>query len=344
MQRCLALAQLGAGHVAPNPLVGAVLVYDGKIIGEGYHQHYGEAHAEVNCLKSVAAENFAFIEKAILYVSLEPCSHVGKTPPCVDLILNHNIPHVVIGCQDSFEKVAGTGIQKLQAAGVLVELGILENDCRTINKRFFTFHEKKRPYIILKWAQTNYGYIANETGLPLAISNAYTNKLVHKWRATEPAILVGTKTVLADNPTLTTRNWVGNNPTRIIIDEQLAINKNANIYNAAAPTIIINRIKQAVDGNLIFYKMAAQETMVKAVVNCLYTQQLNAVIIEGGTKTLQQFIDENLWDEARIITNTAMNSREGVAAPKLKNEIKIHTENIFDDRIDFYKQQYNEFL
>jgi diaminohydroxyphosphoribosylaminopyrimidine deaminase / 5-amino-6-(5-phosphoribosylamino)uracil reductase len=344
MQRCLALAQLGSGHVAPNPLVGAVLVYEGKIIGEGYHQQFGEAHAEVNCMNSVAAENFAFIKKATLYVSLEPCSHMGKTPPCVDLILKHNIPHVVIGCQDSFEKVAGTGIKKLQAAGVLVELGVLENDCRAINKRFFTFHEKKRPYIILKWAQTNDGFIANENGAPLEISNAYTNKLTHKWRATEAAILVGTKTLLTDNPTLTTRNWVGNNPTRIIIDKQLVINKNANIYNTAAPTIIINRIKQTADGNIIFYKMAAQETMVKAVVNCMYAQQLNSIIIEGGAKTLQQFIDENLWDEARIITNTAWNSKQGIAAPKLKSEIKIRTENIFADSIDFYKQQYNEFL
>jgi diaminohydroxyphosphoribosylaminopyrimidine deaminase / 5-amino-6-(5-phosphoribosylamino)uracil reductase len=344
MQRCLELAQKGGGYVAPNPLVGAVLVYDGKIIGEGYHECFGEAHAEVNCLSSVRTENKNLIEKSTLYVSLEPCAHFGKTAPCVDLILKNKIKHVVIGCKDNFELVNGKGIDKLLAASILVECGILEKECKAINKRFFTYHKKKRPYIILKWAQTNDGFIADANSKPIQITNGYTNKLVHKWRAEEAAILVGTKTVLQDNPSLTTRKWAGKNPARIIIDNDLSIPKSAHVLNDDAYTIVINNKIEGLQGNTFFYKLKNENKVAKEVLNCLFEQQLNAVIIEGGTKTLQYFIDKNLWDEANIITNTALNIKHGISAPSLKNATKLNSKNIFSDRIDFYKQNDNEFL
>ncbi len=344
MQRCIELAQQGAGNVAPNPLVGAVLVYEDKIIGEGFHAKYGQAHAEVNCVNSVGGENVAFISKSILYVSLEPCAHFGKTPPCVDLILKNNIPHVVIGCSDSFEKVNGAGIEKLMAAGVKVEVGILENECKTLNKQFFTFHTKKRPFIMLKWAQTNDGFIALENGATIKISNDFTDKYIHKLRAETAAILVGKNTVLKDNPSLTTRLWNGKNPTRIIIDTNLELQNNFNVFNHEATTIIINQKKNETIGNIIFYKVAEGKTITQAIITCLYEQKINAVIIEGGATTMQYFIDANLWDEAIIITNKNMEIKTGISSPKIKNQILLHSENIFTDRIDFYKQNNNEFL
>jgi diaminohydroxyphosphoribosylaminopyrimidine deaminase / 5-amino-6-(5-phosphoribosylamino)uracil reductase len=345
MQRCIELAKLGAGNVAPNPLVGAVLVCDGKIIGEGFHAKYGEAHAEINCINSVTEENISLISKSILYVSLEPCAHFGKTPPCVDFILKHKIPYVVIGCTDSFEKVNGTGIQKLKAQGVKVELGILEKECRIVNKIFFTFQEKKRPYIILKWAQTNDDFIALEDGEPIKISNNFTNKYVHKLRAETPAILVGKNTVQKDNPSLTTRLWKGKNPVRIIVDSNLELKNYFNVFNDKTTSItIINKKQHETIGNIILYKVAEGKTITQGIIACLYEKQISAVIIEGGATTFQHFIDENVWDEAIVITNTAMAIKTGISSPILKGSILLHTENVFTDRIDFYKQNDNEFL
>ncbi len=344
MQRCIELAQLGAGNVATNPLVGAVLVYEDKIIGEGFHEKYGEAHAEVNCMNSVAAENVAFIAKSILFVSLEPCTHFGKTPPCVDLILKHKIPHVVIGCSDSYEKVNGAGIKKLKAGGVKVDVGILEKECVKLNKHFFTFHTKKRPYFMLKWAQTNDGFIAAENGATIKISNDFTNKYIHKLRAELAAILVGKNTVQKDNPTLTTRLWKGKNPIRIIVDSNLELSNDLNVFNEEATTIIINKKMNETIGNIIFYKVAEGKTITQAIIACLNEQRINAVIIEGGATTIQYFIDANLWDEAIIITNKNVEIKTGIPSPKIKNGILLYSENIFADKIDFYKQNNNEFL
>ncbi len=223
MQRCLGLAKLGAGHVAPNPMVGAVLVYNDRIIGEGYHQQYGKAHAEVNCINSVKEDDIQLIEKSTLYVSLEPCAHYGKTPPCADLIIAKKIPTVVIACRDTYEEVNGRGIDKLKAANVNVIVGVLEKDAIELNKRFFTFYTKHRPYIILKWAQSNDGKIANADHSRVFISNEESNRLVHKWRSEEAAILVGTNTALYDDPELTTRLWTGNNPIRLVIDMEVKL-------------------------------------------------------------------------------------------------------------------------
>jgi diaminohydroxyphosphoribosylaminopyrimidine deaminase / 5-amino-6-(5-phosphoribosylamino)uracil reductase len=220
----------------------------------------------------------------------------------------------------------------------------LEQACRNLNKRFFSYHEKRRPYIILKWAQTNDGFIAHEEGGPIQISNEYSNKWVHKWRSEEAAILVGTNTVLQDNPTLTTRNWQGKNPTRIVIDATLNLNLHSKVFGTEVQTIIINRQRNEQMGNLIYYKVDENLGIVEGILNCLYENQLNSVIIEGGSKTLQYFIEAGCWDEARVITNTGLSTKKGINAPTLKNELLINSENIFNDRIEIYKQKENEFL
>ena len=344
MCRCLELAMHGIGCVAPNPMVGAVLVYEGHIIGEGFHQAFGQPHAEVNCLNSVTTEDASLICKSILYVSLEPCNHFGKTPPCTDVIIKNKIPHVVIGCTDSFDKVAGSGIEKLHAAGIKTTLDILHKECREINKRFFTYHEKKRPYIFLKWAQSHDGKIAGEDGKQIKISNAYSDKLVHKWRGEEAAILIGRQTALQDDPALTARHWPGKNPVRIIIDPELKIPLHAKIYNDEAQTIILNSKKSEKKGNIIFYKISSGETSIEACLRCLFEKQITSVIIEGGSKTLQNFIDIDLWDEAIIITNKFFQIEKGVTAPILRKEILLKADDLFSDTIKFYKNAGNEFL
>ena len=339
MRRCIELAKMGAGNVAPNPMVGAVLVFNNRIIGEGYHEKYGEAHAEVNCLNNVTDADRHLISKSTLYVSLEPCSHFGKTPPCVDLILMNKIVHVVIGCTDSFEKVNGAGITKLIANAVKVETGILKDECIHLNKRFFTYHQQKRPYIILKWAQTNDGFIAAENGKPVKISNDYTNRLSHKWRAKEGAILVGTNTVINDNPHLTVRNWYGKNRVRIVIDVNLKINNTANIYNAEADTIVFNSKKSEQIGNVLFHKIDIKNNIVEGIIEYLFKNNIISCIIEGGSKTLQSFIDIGFWDEARIITNTSLNIEKGIKAPILSNAVSNKTIEILSDRINFFTKQ-----
>ena len=344
MRRCLELAMHGIGSVAPNPMVGAVLVYQDRIIGEGYHQSYGQPHAEVNCINSVTPGDVHLICKSILYVSLEPCNHFGKTPPCTDFIIKNKIPHVVIGCTDSFEKVAGSGIEKLRAAGIKTTLNILHKECREINKRFFTYHEKKRSYIFLKWAQSHDGIIAGEDGKPIKISNAYSDRLVHRWRGEEAAILIGRQTAIQDDPALTARHWPGKNPVRIIIDPELKVPLHAKIYNEKALTIILNSKKSERKDNIIFYKIRPGETFIEACLRCSFEKKLTSVIIEGGSKTLQNFIDIDLWDEAIIITNNFLQIEKGVTAPILRKEILLRSDELFSDTIKFYKNAGNEFL
>jgi diaminohydroxyphosphoribosylaminopyrimidine deaminase/5-amino-6-(5-phosphoribosylamino)uracil reductase len=337
MSRCIQLARLGGGDVAPNPMVGAVLVYEDKIIGEGFHKKYGEAHAEVNCINSVLPENKILIEKSIIYVSLEPCSHYGKTPPCSDLIIKNNIKKVVIGCKDSYEEVAGRGIQKLQNAGVEVVVGVLENECRDLNKRFFCFHEKGRPYIILKWAQSSNGKIGALNDERILISNDHSNRLVHKWRSEEAGILIGTATAQKDNPSLTTRLWPGKNPVRIIIDNQLKLSAKLNLFDLQADTIIFNKIKNTIEGNLQFIKLENDNYM-QQLLHSLYEMNIQSILVEGGSKTLQSFIDASLWDEARIITNEQMIIENGITAPEMKEFHLTQQEKYFSDQIDFYKR------
>jgi len=336
MYRCLQLAALGAGQVAPNPMVGAVLVYNEKIIGEGYHQQYGEAHAEVNCLHSVVQADKPLIEKSTLYVSLEPCAHFGKTPPCTDLIIQNKIPKVIIGCSDTFKAVNGKGITRLQKAGITVIAGVLENECRELNKRFFTFHEKKRPYIILKWAQSSNGKIAAAIGERSYISNTYTNRLVHRWRSEEAAILVGTKTAIQDNPALTTRHWPGKNPVRLVIDMDLTLPLTLHLFDGTVKTIVFNLHQENAEHTIVYKKIDSKVNAVRQIIQLLYELRLQSVIIEGGAQLLQSFIDENMWDEARLITNRALAIPNGLNGPALQHQKKIQEENIQNDNIAYF--------
>jgi len=335
MSRCLQLAKLGAGNVAPNPMVGAVLVYEDKIIGEGYHQKYGGPHAEVNCINNVREENKFLMEKSTLYVSLEPCSHHGKTPPCADLIIKNKIKKVVIGCKDVYKEVAGSGIQKLLNAGLDVITGVLEKDCIELNKRFFTFHLKFRPYIILKWARTANGKIGSAEKRIL-ISNEYSNRLVHKWRSEEAAILVGTNTALFDDPLLTTRLWKGKNAVRIVIDKELKLPSTLKAFNTDAKTLIYNLVKNSTEENLVYIKFE-KENFIDQLLQSLFEINIQSVMVEGGAKTLQSFINAGLWDEARVITNENLTIENGIAAPEMKNFNLQKRERYFDDVISCYK-------
>ena len=337
MHRCLQLAKMGTGNVAPNPMVGAVLVYENEIIGEGYHQQYGQAHAEVNCINNVSEANQSVIEKSTLYVSLEPCAHFGKTPPCADLIIKNKIPNVVIACRDSYEEVDGKGIQKLQQAGVNVIVGILEKEALELNKRFFTFHRKQRPYIILKWAQSRDAKIARQDFSALKISNDITNRMVHKWRSEEAAILVGTNTALHDNPSLTTRLWKGNNPVRLVLDLQLKLPLSLHLFDGSVKTIVFNQVKHEEENGVTFYKLSSGEDIISGLLNALYRLKIQSVLIEGGARLLQSFIDQNYWDEARVITNEQLLIKNGINAPKLKNSSLGCIKKATGDQLAFYQ-------
>ncbi|MBR9845324.1 MAG: bifunctional diaminohydroxyphosphoribosylaminopyrimidine deaminase/5-amino-6-(5-phosphoribosylamino)uracil reductase RibD [Algicola sp.] len=325
MQRCIQIAKNGLGSTAPNPMVGCVIVCDDTIIGEGFTSAYGGHHAEVNAIHSV--KNKALLKQATLYVTLEPCSHFGKTPPCSDLIIKHQIPNIVIGCIDDNPEVSGKGIAKLKASGCKVKVGVLENECKTHHKRFFTFHNKKRPYIILKWAETSDGFLApkiKDKKVPVWITNVYSRQLVHKWRAEEHAILVGTNTVLEDNPSLTVRDWTGNNPIRLVIDRNNILSKDHAVFNSESQTFIIS------ENEVNFKNPLAQE-----VCSFLHSKAINSVIIEGGAQTLQTFINENLWDEARVFTGTSV-FKTGIKAPKFSGKI-VSEESIIDDTLKYYQ-------
>jgi diaminohydroxyphosphoribosylaminopyrimidine deaminase/5-amino-6-(5-phosphoribosylamino)uracil reductase len=345
MERCLELAKLGAGSVSPNPMVGAVLVYNDKIIGEGWHQQFGGPHAEVNCITSVTNENENLISQATLYISLEPCSHFGKTPPCTDLIIKHKISKVVIGCRDPFREVDGKGIETLQAAGVEVEMvnRLMEFDCKKINKRFFTFHTQQRPYVVLKWAQTADGKMAAPAkGLRLHISNEYSNRLVHQWRSEEAAILIGTNTALLDNPELTTRLWSGNSPVRLVVDMKLRLPASLKVFNGEIRTVVFNSIKQEEKENLLYYKLEENINLIPQLLTALYQLNIQSVIVEGGAKLLQSFIDDSRWDEIRIIHNNSLSALTGLDAPKPENAILVESKELYSDTIETYMPAGND--
>lgn len=338
MQRCLELAALGAGFVSPNPMVGAVIVYDGKIIGEGYHRRYGQKHAEVNAVNMVI-EKFPDYAKlltdATIYVSLEPCAHYGKTPPCADLIIKHKIPKVIVGCRDPFAQVDGKGIEKLQAAGVEVTVGILEEECRWLNRRFFTRLQQQRPYIILKWAQTTDGFFAPADGSQHWITGPESRKLVHQWRAEEDAILVGKNTVLADNPNLNVRYAEGNSPKRVIIDRRLELKNDLHVFDQTVETLIFNEIKTDIDGKIKYISLEDFDRYVpQYMMYQLYMQDIQSVIIEGGAHTLGTFIKDGLWDEARIFTGPSILGNGG-AAPAITGK-NGHNYPVGADRLQIY--------
>ena len=358
MLRCLELALLGAGHTAPNPMVGAVLVHEDRIIGEGYHRQYGQAHAEVNCIAAVKEADRPLIQQSTLYVSLEPCAHFGKTPPCADLIVEKRIPRVVVGCRDPFPQVNGKGIEKLLAAGVEVVLGVLEKECIHLNNRFFTFNTLHRPYILLKWAQSANGKIAagggngpigngspdnGPTGTRTLISNEYINRLVHKWRSEEAAILVGTHTALSDDPALTVRSWKGPNPIRMVIDKENRLPSTLQLFDRQVPTIVFNTLRHEEVGNLRYYQLATDSSLVHQVVGALYQLKIQSVLVEGGARLLQSFIDEGYWDEARVITNNELEIPGGLASPVLKDPQFLSRETLFSDTLRYYKNPMSVF-
>jgi diaminohydroxyphosphoribosylaminopyrimidine deaminase/5-amino-6-(5-phosphoribosylamino)uracil reductase len=339
MKRCLELAGNGMGNVAPNPMVGCVIVHNGLIIGEGYHAVFGGTHAEVNAVNSV--RNTELLPFSTLYVNLEPCSHFGKTPPCADFILEKGIRRVVIGTADPSEKVEGRGFEKMKSVGVEIKLGVLDEECRELNKRFFTFHTKKRPYVILKWAQTLDGYIDKDrkTLAPKInwITDKNTRMLVHRWRSEEQAILTGTKTVLLDNPQLTVREWSGNNPLRLVIDENLLVNKNSKVLDKSADTIVFNSKKDEIIDNVEWLKIDFHNEIITQILSILFKRDILSLIVEGGRETLQSFIDNGFWDEARIFTGNCF-FFGGVRAPEIKG-IHQNTRSIGEDKLSFIKNQ-----
>lgn len=331
IRRCIELAQKAIGNTYPNPLVGSVIVHDGKIIGEGYHHKAGEPHAEINAINSV--KDKSLLPESTIYVSLEPCAHYGKTPPCALKIKELGFKKVVIGAMDSHDKVNGKGKKIIQDAGIEAASGILENECIELNKRFFTYHEKKRPYIILKWAESGDGFLDKDFK-PTSISNTLVNQFVHQLRANEHAILVGTQTALNDNPGLTVRNVEGINPVRILIDFDLKVPQNFNIYNKESKTLVFNATKEEINENIHFIKIE-KENFLPDLMQALYKEQIQSVIIEGGRFTLQQFINANLWDEAIVIKNENLKLENGTKSPEFNftpNKIK----DFRDNTIEFY--------
>lgn len=320
MDRAMQLARQGLGSVSPNPMVGCVIVLDGKIIGEGWHRNFGQAHAEVNAINSVRDKSL--LSQATAYVTLEPCSHYGKTPPCADLLVRHRIKEVVISNVDPYPRVSGKGIQKLEDAGIKVRTGILEVQGQEINRRFFTNINKKRPFIILKWAETRDGFIARENFDSKWISNGYSRKLVHKWRSEEDAILVGTNTAQYDNPKLNVRSWQGKHPLRLVIDNDLRLSNDLSIFDKSTPTIIYNtQLDQKLDN--IEYKLIQRGSLVEDILADLHARQIQSVIVEGGSSTLNAFISKGLWDEARVFRSTRQFGK-GIAAPHLNGSIVSH--------------------
>ena len=326
ISRCIQLAKNGLGTTRPNPMVGCVIVCDEKIIGEGYTSLYGGNHAEVNAIESV--KDKLLLEKAILYVSLEPCSHFGKTPPCADLIVKYGIPKIVVGVVDENSLVSGAGVKRLQENGCEVVVGILEKECKEVNKRFFKFHQKKRPYIILKWAQTKDGFIDKKRNnaflkQPTWISNKYSQQLVHKWRSEEHAILVGTNTVIKDNPKLNVRSWIGMNPIRLILDNSMRISQDSYVFDGSVKTIVFTSSKIAFESkseNIKFEYIDYSKNVPQQICDVLFNNEIQSVIIEGGAKTLQSFINEALWDEARVFVGD-VTFKEGLKAPIIDGKL-----------------------
>jgi diaminohydroxyphosphoribosylaminopyrimidine deaminase/5-amino-6-(5-phosphoribosylamino)uracil reductase len=340
MQRCLDLASLAGVNVSPNPMVGAVIVLEEEIIGEGYHQFFGGHHAEVNAINNVPIELINQLNLATIYVSLEPCAHMGKTPPCVDLILKHKFKRVVVGCKDLNPLVSGKSIELMKNAAIEVTTGILEKECLKLNKRFFTFQLKKRPYVILKWAQTKDGFIdknREEEEITIDrkinwISHPDTQSIVHYWRSKEQAILVGWKTIEHDNPSLTVREVKGLNPLRIIIDSNLNMPKDSKVFTDGDKTVIINKIKNEEIGNVSFVKL--QQITTKTILSFLYDLEISSVFVEGGSGTLQHFILDGLWDEARIIQSKIIFG-DGIKAPKISG-IPSKTYSFAKDQLFHY--------
>lgn len=335
MRRCLQLAEMGKGNVSPNPMVGAVLVHDGRVIGEGWHKEYGKAHAEVNCIESVADADRHLIPESTMYVSLEPCAHHGKTPPCADRLVKERVKEVIVCNPDPFEKVGGRGMQILHDNNIITTTGLLDKEGRWLNRRFFCVQENKRPYIILKWAQSANGKFAPYGNRRYQISNAYSSSIVHKWRTEEDAIMVGTNTALADDPQLTSRLWEGKSPLRIVIDRSLILPTNLKLFNRETDTWVVNDKKEEQGENLQYIRLNFDEYLLDNLLQRLYDAKVQSLIVEGGAKLLNTFIDKGLWDEARVITGNKV-IEHGIAAPVLTNATTAFETELEEDALQVY--------
>ena len=338
MRRCLDLARQGEGLTWPNPMVGSVIVHQGKIIGEGYHRKAGGPHAEVWAIQSVKDQSL--LEESTLYVNLEPCSHYGKTPPCSLLIQQKKIPRVVIGCTDTFSEVSGRGIAMLRAAGIDVQTGILEKESRELNRRFFTYHEQKRPYIILKWAETQDGFIdidreETKDNRPTWITNEHARRVVHLWRSREQSILVGSITARKDNPSLTVRDWAGPHPLRMVLDRSGILPDHLALFDGEAPTLVFTSHTERQYNHAEKITIAPNSNPIETILETLYQRQVQSVIVEGGTQLINAFIDMNLWDEARVFTGVIW-FRNGVKAPRL-NLSPVENEKFGSSNLHIYR-------
>lgn len=342
MTRCIQLAQCGRYHAAPNPMVGAVIVCDGRIIGEGYHIRCGGPHAEVNAVRSVHPKDKDLLQRATIYVSLEPCSHYGKTPPCADLIISCGIPRVVVGCVDPFSEVSGRGIQKLRDAGVSVTVGVLEQECLALNRRFIVNHTEKRPYVILKWAQSSDRFIdrlrSSSQEAPVVFSTSESSMLVHRQRAGVQAIMVGRRTALLDNPSLTVRHWPGDSPLRIVIDRDLSLPEELHLFDGTVPTLVFTActdvpVRQGVE----FVTLDFKHPVLPQLLAELYARRVQSLLVEGGAALLQSFIDAGLWDEAHVET-APFALLEGVAAPVFPVDFCSEVQYIGKNRKDVYRK------
>ncbi|MBQ4621446.1 MAG: bifunctional diaminohydroxyphosphoribosylaminopyrimidine deaminase/5-amino-6-(5-phosphoribosylamino)uracil reductase RibD [Bacteroidaceae bacterium] len=342
MTRCIQLAQCGRYHAAPNPMVGAVIVCDGRIIGEGYHIRCGGPHAEVNAVRSVHPKDKDLLQRATIYVSLEPCSHYGKTPPCADLIISCGIPRVVVGCVDPFSEVSGRGIQKLRDAGISVTVGVLEQECLALNRRFIVNHTEKRPYVILKWAQSSDRFVdrlrSSSQEAPVVFSTSESSMLVHRQRAGVQAIMVGRRTALLDNPSLTVRHWPGDSPLRIVIDRDLSLPEELHLFDGTVPTLVFTActdmpVRQGVE----FVTLDFVQPVLPQLLTELYARRIQSLLVEGGAALLQSFIDAGLWDEAHVET-APFALLEGVAAPVLPGDFCGEVQYIGKNRKDVYRK------
>ena len=331
MERAMELASLGQGHVSPNPLVGSVIVHDGRIIGEGWHKKYGDSHAEVNAVNNVADKSV--LKESTVYVTLEPCSHFGKTPPCADMLIDNGVKKVVVANLDPNPLVNGAGLHKLRASGIEVITGILDKKGRELNRRFFTYMEKQRPYIVLKWAETSDGFIARKNFDSRWISDEFSRQLVHKWRAEEDAVLVGLRTAQQDDPRLNVRDWSGRNPVRIVIDRFLKLSEKLNLFDGSQKTLCYNVLKHEERNNISLIRLD-EENFLTHLVHDLYKNKIQSVIVEGGAQSLQTFIDAGLWDEARIFISS-QTFETGIKSPALSGVLK-HQSLVKNDWLKIY--------
>ncbi len=338
MRRALELATLGRGYVSPNPIVGCVIVHDAtqRILGEGWHQRYGEAHAERNAIASVQPQNMHLLPESTAYVTLEPCSHYGKQPPCADLLIEKRIGRVVCCNDDPFPLVAGSGFAKLRGAGIPVEIGLLADEGRQLNARFFTLVEQKRPYIILKWAETTDGYIAGENGQPVQISGPLAQRLVHRWRSEEDAIMVGTNTARTDNPRLNVRLVPGRNPLRVVIDKQLRLDHNLNLFDGSQPTLGYNFIRTETVRQTSYVQLSPDKPFLPQLLADLHGRRIQSVLVEGGTTLLNSFMDAGLWDEMRVFRSQTM-IYTGISAPTVRGHL-VSRERVGEDELTTYRR------